>query len=380
MAKKRIGIITYHRSINYGAFLQAFCLAKYVEHIADTRADVEIIDYVSRIAWHNYNNALFHGKHKIDSWKQRIGFERCYFLLPLSKDKLCSDDMEQIENFIKSQQYDVIIVGSDEVWKVDGMRGFPNAYWLNYDLGNCCRLAYAVSSRTAINRIEPKKKDYIVQAVDRFRYIGVRDKMSADLVEQISAYTPELNCDPTFMFPFSYDRKRYKEKICKKYNLSGEQKLLGVMMPDERLVTKIKSRLGSKYKVVSLYDYNQEADVNMVGVNPFDWLKIIGCLDFLVTDRFHGTVFAMKLKIPFLSVETYDEQKNSKLYYLLESNGLDEHYHVFHKGNTVYNEILEKIDKLMTLNDEKKIERALQREKHKSEGFKKELLAVLKNE
>lgn len=378
MAKKKIGILTYHRSINYGAFLQAYCLLQYVKYIVGDTVKVEIIDYTSRISYENYNSILFHGKHKRESWKQRIGFERACRLLPLSKDKLCSDSLEKIEAYIKKQSYDVIIVGSDEVWKVDGMRGFPTAYWLNFNIGDVVRFSYATSSRTDFKRIEQKKKEYIKSAVNRFQYLGVRDQATYDMVVQIGGRNPYHNCDPTFLIPFIYDRKAYKEKLYKKYKIEKNQKLFGVMMPDEKIIKKIKRKFCNEYKIITLYDFHEDADINMISIHPFEWVRVIGCLDFLVTDRFHGTVFAMKMGIPFLSVETYDTPSNSKLRYLLESNDLDEHYLVYHNGNRIYQEILEKIALIKEVYDWDKIEKALQREKLKSKSFKKELLDRLK--
>ena len=45
---KKVGILTFHRSINYGAFMQAYSLSKKIKkRVPD--ATVEIIDYTSRI-------------------------------------------------------------------------------------------------------------------------------------------------------------------------------------------------------------------------------------------------------------------------------------------------------------------------------------------
>lgn len=378
MAKKKIGILTYHRSINYGAFLQAYCLSQYVKHVSGDTAKVEIIDYTSKVSHEIYKSTLFQGKHKIDKWKQRIGFERSCRLLPLSKDRLCTDSLEEIEAFLKKQSYDIIIVGSDEVWKVDGMRGFPTAYWLNFDMGDAVRISYAASSRTDLNRIEQKKKEYIKSAVNRFQYLGVRDQTTYDMVVQIGGGNPYHNCDPTFVIPFTYDRKAFKEKLYKKYKIEKKQKIFGIMMPDEKIVKKIKDKLGNEYKIIALYDFQEEADINMISINPFEWIRVIGCLDFLVTDRFHGTAFALKMGIPFLSVETYDNPQNSKLHYLLGSNDLSEHYLVYRNGNRIYQEILEKIALISEGYDGDKIKKVLQKERLKSKSFKKKLLNLLR--
>lgn len=373
----KIGILTYHRSINYGAFLQSYCLAKYIQCTVGSRADVEIIDYTSELSYQAYNGPLFRGKHKRNEWKKRIGFERSRFLLPLSTESLCSDDLSEVESFLQRQNYDLIVVGSDEVWKVDGMRGFPTAYWLNFDLGHCVRITYAVSSRTPISKIDSKTRDYIRDSIQKFRYLGARDRMTAELIYELSRETMDLNCDPAFLVPFHYDKDTYREKLNQKYHIEKEQKLLGVMMPDSKLVRKLKEKFGEQYKVVALYDSHEEADINLVTINPFEWIKVIGCMDFLVTDRFHGTIFAMKMDIPFLAVETYDSQENSKLFYLLHGGGLDRQYMPYHPGNAIYDEILAKICQLTEQYDRDAVHRLLASERRKASKFRKELLTIL---
>ncbi len=373
----KIGILTYHRSINYGAFLQAYCLSKYVQKVVGDRATVEIIDYTSKSSSEGYNSLLFKRNDKKNAWKKRIGFERSYFLLPMSRKTLFSDDLAEIKDFLAEQKYDLIIVGSDEVWKVDGMRGFPTAYWLNFDLGDCEKISYAVSARTDYHKIDAGKRNYMKESICQFRYLGARDRMTVNLVQQISGREPYLNCDPTFLIPFHYDQSVYKKKFKKRYRLEENQRLLGIMIPDQKLITKIHREMGNEYKVIALYDSHKDADIDMVGIGPFEWLKVIGCLDFLITDRFHGTVFAMKMKIPFLSVETYDTEENSKLYDMLGRNGLENHYMIYHAGNTVYEEILSKIRLLSQHYDKEKIQKALENENKRSSSFRKELLTIL---
>lgn len=375
----KIGILTYHRSINYGAFLQAYCLSKYVKHVVGDEVEVEIIDYTSKISEKQYNKPLFHGDNRKNEWKKRICFERCRSVLPLSKESLCSDDLLEVEQFLQRQNYALIIVGSDEVWKVDGMRGFPTAYWLNFDLKHCEKISYAVSSRTAIEKINQEKKNYICNAVKQFRYLGARDQMSIDLIQKLCGKTMELNCDPAFLIPFRFDKIEYKKRLYKKYRMKENVKLLGVMISEQKIIKKIHQKFGKKYQVIAMFDSHDDADINMIGITPFEWIKVIGCLDFLITDRFHATVFAMKMGVPFLSIETYDTKENSKLYYLLNSNGLESHYIVYHAGNRIYDEILNAIEILSEKDERDLLSGALEREKKKSDGFRRELLTVVRN-
>ena len=54
---KRIGILTFHRAINYGACLQAYALKKYIK---DQGNECDIIDYHCPAIEDFYNLSLIH--------------------------------------------------------------------------------------------------------------------------------------------------------------------------------------------------------------------------------------------------------------------------------------------------------------------------------
>ena len=47
--KMNIGILTFHRAVNYGAFLQSYSLCKALNRESDIKA--EVIDYSMQSAW-----------------------------------------------------------------------------------------------------------------------------------------------------------------------------------------------------------------------------------------------------------------------------------------------------------------------------------------
>ena len=50
----RVGILTFHKSINYGAFMQSYSLAKRLEKDF-ANCQIEIIDYMTRRMHDNYS-------------------------------------------------------------------------------------------------------------------------------------------------------------------------------------------------------------------------------------------------------------------------------------------------------------------------------------
>ena len=69
--KKKIGILTYHRSINYGAFLQAYSLYNAIKKRYGDKWIVEIIDYESEKAYKVYAKQ-FKGKGIYNKFKNNV--------------------------------------------------------------------------------------------------------------------------------------------------------------------------------------------------------------------------------------------------------------------------------------------------------------------
>lgn len=316
----KIGILTYHKVINYGAFLQAYSFMKVLKHILPD-AQIELIDYYSEHLKKMYmeilKEAIIQGE-----WGKVTQFYLFYKAqkkFKLSK-KIKNSTEDEIEKQISDMQYDVIIVGSDEVW-----RGDDRVFWLkNIKAGK--KISYAASSRMQLSKIAFKEKEYICSALNDFLYIGVRDAVSKLEFEKNINKLVHLNCDPTFLYQFKYDKESFKREFYKKRNIPKKQRLIGIMLDGkEELCRQLKKLYGSNYYLISLYTKHNEADVNVLDVSPVEWVKVINCLDCLVTSYFHGVVFAIKGNMNFVAID-YLPEESSKIYDLLLRENLLVHY------------------------------------------------------
>ena len=325
----RIGILTYHAAKNYGAFLQAFALKNLL--IEKTGNYVEIINYDMTIADEFYKRS-FEGTKTEGSDLSEYAHKRFTMFENVERNylsdspRIISDNLEDFEQMVKGK-YDFIIVGSDEIWKVDGFRGFPNPYWLPGNYG-CKKLSYAASSRTdqasLSNGIIAKVKEYL----NDFEYIGVRDQVTKELVEKVSRKKAHLNCDPTFAYDFKINKELGKWLIRNKFHVSGEKKCVAVMLEDYSLFKTIIELYGSKFDFIPIHMYRYGMSNSVL--NPFELIQVIAGADALICNHFHGTVFALKGNTPFLTFELRElqDKKFSKIYDLLSRYGLEDHFHI----------------------------------------------------
>ena len=326
----RIGILTFHRAINYGAYLQSYALAKAImEQMKD--CNVEIIDYDTKSAQHYYVKNIFK-EGKKTGWK--IGFQvRKYFSfkknlkkLPLSNDSCFTDNFSYLINKINGK-YDVIVAGSDQIWKLNGFRGFPNAYFLPGNLDGI-KISYAASSRSNLNEFDEDTVRKLNELILDFKYIGVRDhqtyKSLKGLNERINIH---INCDPVFLYDFKNELIDPEMVLKKKYHFSKNKPIIGFMTHNEKVIELINKKFGNDAVLISLF-IPHKLTKNCSSLSPFEFASIFSGLDYFVTSYFHGLCFAIKNSIPFCALEEKQGESllTSKMRDLLEEVDLLDNY------------------------------------------------------
>lgn len=122
--KKKVGILTFHRAINWGAMLQCYALYKIIESFG---YDVDVIDYRQSHIEDQYEYV-----HNITTFKELkkilqkprwwFGFifktlpnriVRRYTSLKLIKSLTYSNKIKIVNDF--PQQYETFVIGSDQV-------------------------------------------------------------------------------------------------------------------------------------------------------------------------------------------------------------------------------------------------------------------------
>lgn len=301
----KIGILTFHRAINYGAFMQAYSLlTKLQEDFPND--DIEIIDYNNKKREiflkkcpliFMYRRSLKEGFQK---YIQTVEFKRSLQFLCLSKSFLsCSN--EKIDIFIE-KTYDIIIVGSDAVFNWNDI-GLPNPYFL-YGIKSKKKLSYAASAHLQkYDNVSKKEKKYLRDALKDFFYLGVRDNSTARFVDGLVKNAKSRhNCDPSIFLKLNFSEMNLVEKL-KRHKFDFSKKTVFVMLMNSKYGKYVKQYFGKECQIVALMDGNKYADNYLYDLNPFEWAHVFKYGNFLVTDYFHGTIFGLKNKIPVMSID-----------------------------------------------------------------------------
>lgn len=334
---KKLGILTYHSSINEGAMLQAYALQKICQE-KFSHIRVEIINYESFSAQKRDFLNCFKTRKNFKSvlaylmrFYRLSQFKKKYF--SLGNKQLVSDDYEKSIQFLNQQNYDGIMVGSDEVWKIiQGKytaRKFPNIYWLDNKI-KAKKFAYAASAnKTNLETLDLETKKFLQNSFKSYSLIGVRDRITYKIVSNFTARSNNLFkvINPTLLLD-SLDKKQLKKKL-EAHNFDFNKKTLILNLNSSQIV-RITTNFFRKHnwQVVSVTEYSSYADINFVGIlDPLEWVSLIDHCHFYLTERFHGTIFSILSEIPFLAIEyqsKFTQTRSRKIQGLLEDLQLTE--------------------------------------------------------
>lgn len=359
----KIGILTFHRSINTGAFIQCYSLSQKLTHDFPS-CKIEVIDYWTRGAYYKYAHSfkeyvwgeslywagennyfelccriiknIYHllRNPQLLYWRKQEYrcFQQNMKFLPLSEYSLCSDNCEKFYDDIQGK-YDIIIVGSDCVWQTNAYYPFPNVYFLK-GIKDCIKISYAACALKIFPHVlNEKEKKYIYESLNEFCYLGVRDKMTENLLGYIEIDKKKIqhNCDPAFLLDMNsipVDIQRLKRKL-EDQGVDFNKKIIGLQVNAERIGEVVNKIKHDNNQVVAIRCENRYADVNIKNLTPLEWSRVFSLFDCTVTDFFHGTILSLKNGVYTLSFDIDDmleDGETSRLEDLMRRLELEEHY------------------------------------------------------
>ena len=284
---RRVGVLTFHRCINYGSYWQARCLVEGLRHRGH---DAVLLDHHSRrINIAEWRCALRpdpeadRDLHRAAYVAKARAFFAAFDALPLSPPF-------PLEAPEQGGGYDVALVGSDEVWNL--CHPWYGGAGLFYGDGLVAgRLAsYAASFG---NQSAAGLDGYWSERLCRFDDISVRDGNSQRLVANATGRQPSLVLDPCLQFadqvpPGSTTDARYA--VVYGHGFPGWFK--------EAIRTWAQGR---HVRLLSVGYDNPWADEQRIEAGPQEFAALMAGATAVATNFFHGCVFALLNGKPFVT-------------------------------------------------------------------------------
>lgn len=340
----KVGIITIHKSPNYGGTLQAYALYKF---ICDFGHECEIIDlYRPVIPGYVYSPkypSLVESKYKSeqgmkhflgtcvdrfksDRYKRRYSEElalkqRRYdsFNLQVNYSNAYSS-IEELYN--QPPLYDIYVTGSDQVWNPTiGYNIEP--YFLTFAPKYGKRISYGAS--IGLPCIPSNLCESYKSWISQYDAVAVREEEAKSIIAEFLPHKDvEVVCDPTFLIS-SEEWIRMSETpdyndyiLCFTLHCNPELYKYSKKIADEK----------GKRLVIFSHGYADEQYnfANRVyDAGPKEWIGWINKADIVITDSFHATIFSMHCRKPFLTYIAPTNQRGSRIENLLLKAGLNNH-------------------------------------------------------
>lgn len=324
---KKVGIMTFHASHNYGSVLQAYALAKAIEREG---YNVKIINYRSQQqkdyytlytkyrgvkgTLRNIYQRLISGKLK----RRYKGFEGFINkILPVTEEV---NDEEGMKKYAGT--FDCYVCGSDQIWN-PVCQDFSPAYYLNFVEGKK-RVAYAPS--LGKGQFEDEHKALIKELLQNIDCISVREKQGQALLETLTDKDVELVCDPVILF----GRDGW-EDVIPEINMKEPYMFVYFLENnhgDRGYIDLISKTLG--LKVVILNENIKDIVKNYIkkyDALPLEFVSLIKNAKFVYTNSFHATAFSAMFNIPCASMiaksESIHNNNDSRKVDFLTAVGLE---------------------------------------------------------
>jgi polysaccharide pyruvyl transferase len=280
--RKKIGVLTFHKCINYGSYWQARCL---VEGLRAKGHDAELLDHDCRCVRRAEAKCALQPKlperTPADELPRYRAKTRKFIdeiaRLPLSRP-FSLHEPEALGD------YDAIVVGSDEVWNFRHPWYGSQPIFFGDGLKADRFISYAASfgNHSAWDGMHPSW----ARKLDRFSAISVRDENSWHLVNGGIHREPEMVLDPCLEFPEV--AKSDPEPGSDRYALVYGHGFPQWLKPLARSWAEARGM-----KLVSLGYSNDFADEQRINAGPADFVRLMAGASAVLTNFFHGCVFAL---------------------------------------------------------------------------------------
>ena len=320
---KKVGIVTFHQALSYGAKLQAYALQNFLEY---NGIENDIIDYTCHFMYTRLIRPIRVGnKHKLKSFvrslitmrqtgidrRKSVEFRNKY--MKLSRP-FTADNIKEA-----SEEYSAFIAGSDQVWNPTCV-GFDTVYFLDFAKPE---QKYSYAASIAVKEPPADKKDDYKRLLSDYQAFSVREDSAADIIRELVGREAEVNIDPTLLLTEQQWDKISKPVINEPYIfLFNVKKSIHLIDYAKQL---------SKKTGLKIYYLQKERIHKVKGVTYLDpvtaneFVGLIKNAEYVCTNSFHGTAFSIIYKKKFAVEFENQGGRNIRSEELMNSLGIKNH-------------------------------------------------------
>lgn len=283
----KIAIITFQNADNFGAMLQCYALQQAITRIG---YKCDVIDYHCEYLSKPYSIAALKRKGFI---RYILGNINVFVRIPRKKNfskfrkeisKTVSVNKANIK--ILNEEYDIFITGSDQVWNYQ-LTDFDTRYFLDFVNDSDKKISYAAS--LGFDSFPDQVASQYYDLLKDYKCISVRERSAKELLVNILHRDIQVVLDPTLLLvKEDWDKvliEPNKRNYIFVYQLSPSSYFIYILK-------ELKRKTGLKVIAVPFAMGPVCAEIDMFA-GPSEWIGYIKNAEYIVTDSFHATVFAL---------------------------------------------------------------------------------------
>lgn len=311
--KKKIAILTQPLGHNYGGLMQAWALQQILKRLG---YDVVTIDrqwnkksalyLFVRLAYRAISKII--GKRKAPILIEKaepIIFEytRSFMADHIVMSEPVYSTSELLQHFDKAK-YNAVIVGSDQTWRPKYSPCIENFYLDFLKENRLKKVAYASSFGVDEWEYSPVQTKTCAELARLFDAVSVREDSGVDLCKKYLGIEAEHVLDPTLLLTKEDYRKLIGEEKLSQNHSGIYTYILDKTSDKEKFIHKIADQLNESVfncqAKTKLADSKSIEDCIMP--DPKDWLAGFANAKYVITDSFHGMVYAITFNKPFVVI------------------------------------------------------------------------------
>lgn len=307
----RIGILTQPLRYNYGGLLQAFALQKVLRRLGHEVVTVDLPKkyrgVIGIVLAKGIRKYLLGQKSLEILYEVRYNKRMaicCKYTFKFVNKYINRLEVKKLE-FLKGQDYDALLVGSDQVWRAKySQYGIRNAYFSFAKQWNIKRIAYAASFGTENWEYSDEQTKDCAELIRRFDAVSVREDSGVRLCKEYLKYDNAIHVlDPTMLL----DKSDYIQLI-ENANISPSVGNLMCYILDETdekniIINQIAQEKGLiPFRANSRVEDDSASPIERVQPPVEQWIRGFYDAEFIVTDSFHACVFSILFNKPFIAI------------------------------------------------------------------------------
>tara|TARA_Y100000389_G_scaffold198190_1_gene234221 strand:- start:256 stop:1407 length:1152 start_codon:yes stop_codon:yes gene_type:complete len=326
----KIGVLSLPLNWNYGGILQQYALSEYLRkknftpilfsRRANRKSFFKLI--LVKTKWNiikilnKLNTLNFLPLIATESFKKK-------YLTNITKDFFSS---EEISSFIKRNEINHFIVGSDQIWNVGATPSIHDSFlgFVDKDKNNVLA-SYAPSFAHDDWKYSAKQTIDSKMLLKNFSFISVRETSGVELISKHFEVNSIRVLDPTFLLDLKDYHKLLENKNINNYK--NKKTIFSYIFENGVERTKIITKNAKKnnLETISFCGLNNISNLiknNNMNYSVESWLYSLKNSSFVITDSFHGMVFAIIFKKNFY-VLLNQRNGTSRINSLLKDLGLE---------------------------------------------------------